>query len=237
MQQNNGATQKVGVFRQFANQLASQIVEQMCQEYEREVSQLYNDVTMYRNELSRCAELLGHQLHREKQLHGLLGGMFDNHGNMAGVMHSAASMKGEEMNQKLHELVDNLTNQHGSVLSSTIDGVNQAHSVVQQHHQSAKQLQEQTITAEHEFNRICQLLQRPVIEERAPAATMAYLPPSPKNLGPPRPGNMMGNRTPPGTPRGQYANYGSQPMVSIGSTSTIQPNQSAMSPASVRMGF
>lgn len=191
--------QKITAFRDFASQLAAQVVEQLCQEFEREVSTLYNDVTLYRNELTRCAELLGHQLGREKQLHQLLANLAEHHQNVAGQINVLAGQS--PSNAQLHDMVDAMTGHHSDILNSTLSGVNQAHGVASSHAESAKQLQQQTITAEHEFNRIVQMLQQPAITERAPDPTYASIPVGGSRLSPPpvapRPAVQIGNRTPP----------------------------------------
>merc|ERR1712048_1030740 len=59
--------------------------------------------------------------------------------------------------------------------------------------QKAMEMKNETITAEHEFNRIIQLLQQPMITEVMPQATMAPIP----QLGN-SPQNMNGYRSPTG---------------------------------------
>lgn len=193
--------QKVTAFRAFAGQLAAQVVEQLCQEYEREVAQLFNDVSMYRNELTRCAELLGHQLGRERQLHEMLEKVANHQTDVAS---SAQYLAQQSPNaQQLHDLVEHVSGQYAGLMNSALQGVSQAHTVAAQHAESAKQLQEPMISAENEFTRICSLLQQPTIEERAPAPTVAVLPGSsagkvrmsPALAAPPA--LQTGGRTPP----------------------------------------
>jgi len=166
--------QKVGAFRDFATQLALQVVEQLCVEYEREVSQLYNDCLVYRHELERVAALLGAQLLRERELHNMLEKMADHQGNIA----SSAQMLAQQSpnSQQLHELVDQLVAQHQGILGSTLQGMSQAHSVAHAHAAHAKQLQEPLISAENELVRITSMLQTPMINEVTPAPTVAQLP-------------------------------------------------------------
>eukprot|EP00928_Gymnodinium_smaydae_P097587 TRINITY_DN8882_c0_g1_i1.p1 TRINITY_DN8882_c0_g1~~TRINITY_DN8882_c0_g1_i1.p1 ORF type:complete len:262 (+),score=47.80 TRINITY_DN8882_c0_g1_i1:85-870(+) len=173
MQQNH-ANQKIAAFREFATQLTVQVVEQLCTEYEREVSVMYSDLVTYRTELERVAELLGHQLGRERQLHEMLTTMGDVHSSMVAQMEGIVQ---QSPNVKVvHDMVDALQGQQVSVINSTLSGMSEAQTVASTHAQQASMLKEQTITAEHEFNRIMQLLQTPLIPKQMPAPTMAMVP-------------------------------------------------------------
>mmetsp|Transcript_11789 Transcript_11789/g.21469 ORF Transcript_11789/g.21469 Transcript_11789/m.21469 type:complete len:233 (+) Transcript_11789:42-740(+) len=66
---------KVRAFRDFATSLATQLVEQLCAEFEREVQYLYGDCAAYRGELGRVATLLSDQVQREKVLHEMMASM------------------------------------------------------------------------------------------------------------------------------------------------------------------
>mmetsp|Transcript_21751 Transcript_21751/g.49504 ORF Transcript_21751/g.49504 Transcript_21751/m.49504 type:complete len:249 (+) Transcript_21751:43-789(+) len=66
---------KVRAFRDFATSLATQLVEQLCAEFEREVQYLYGDCSAYRGELGRVANLLSDQVQREKVLHEMMASM------------------------------------------------------------------------------------------------------------------------------------------------------------------
>lgn len=169
--------QKVETFRNFAGQLAAQLTEQLCQEYEREVAVMVNDVNTYRNELCRCAELVGLQLGRERQLHGMLEKVADHQTNIASSAQNLAYQS--PSSRDLHDLVDQVSEQYAGVMNSALMGVSEAHNVAAQHAQTAKQLQEPMISAENEFARICQLLAAPEIEARLPEP-MVEAPPSPK---------------------------------------------------------
>lgn len=94
--------QQVQVFQSFVNELAAQFLEKLSEEYEREVAVLFNDVSMYRSELTRCAELLGHQLKRERQLHGMLEKAADLQTNVASSAHNVAAQH-VESSQRLQE--------------------------------------------------------------------------------------------------------------------------------------
>eukprot|EP00403_Amphidinium_massartii_P017851 CAMPEP_0178414790 /NCGR_PEP_ID=MMETSP0689_2-20121128/23217_1 /TAXON_ID=160604 /ORGANISM="Amphidinium massartii, Strain CS-259" /LENGTH=203 /DNA_ID=CAMNT_0020036089 /DNA_START=55 /DNA_END=662 /DNA_ORIENTATION=- len=70
---------KIQAFRDFATQLCMQVVEQLCQEYEREVHVMYGDIVQYRGELGRVADLLQGQIQREKQLHEMMETILGHH--------------------------------------------------------------------------------------------------------------------------------------------------------------
>jgi len=63
---------RIAAFRDFAATIASQVVEQLAQEFEREVTMMFQDIMAYRSELGRVVDLLGQQVEREKALHQLM---------------------------------------------------------------------------------------------------------------------------------------------------------------------
>lgn len=162
---------KMGAFRDFASSLAGQLVEQVCQEFEREVSVMYNDLVIYRGELERLAELLGAQLNREKDLHMRLGQM--------GELHSASVAQIEQLARQqpdtgmLHDLVEQMHSGHLSVTSAHLNGANQSQMAASNHVQQAQELQKPLYSAETEYNRIVQLLSQPLIPGASPAPTGA----------------------------------------------------------------
>jgi hypothetical protein len=166
-----GEVPRVTAFRNFANQLFSSALEQLCTEFEREVSTLSNDVQMYRSELNRCAELLGHQLGRERQLHSMLEKVADHQTSIASSAQRLVQQQSSLPPQHLHELVDRVHQQYGEMMNEAIGGVHQAHSLTNQHLETARQMHEPLVSAENEFARICQLLQVPTISERSPTPT------------------------------------------------------------------
>jgi len=179
--------QKIEAFRGFAAQLAGQVVEQLCQEFEREVSVMWNELVQYRNELGRVAELLGSQLHRERQLHDMLGTMAEQHSNLATSAQLAAQKSPNS--KQLHEMVDAIFGQQNSAVRNTLDGVSQAYSISQSHAQAAAQLQEPLLSAEGEFNRLMQILATPMIPGQAAVttATVSQTPPmTPSQMTPRR---------------------------------------------------
>lgn len=180
-QQATGA--KIDAFRQFASTLAVQVVEQMCGEFEREVSTMWNDVVAYRIELERVAELLGHQLHREKTLHEMMQNMGEIQSSM--VAQAEGLTRNQPDVKSIHDMVAQLHEQHVNVVNSTLSGMSQAQTVATSHAMQAKQLEEPMISAEVEFNRIMQLLQVPLVPGAMPSVTMAQVPQ--QNGAPPRP--------------------------------------------------
>jgi len=150
---------KVTAFRQFASNLLTQLMEQLCSEFEREVSQMTEDVVLYQAELARCGELLAHQLGRERQLHGMLENIAGNTGNLAASAGELGkSGSNESFRRQMHEMVEQLFGHSTHLLSNTVNGVNEAHSVAYNHLALAKELQNQTQNAENELNRIMALL-------------------------------------------------------------------------------
>lgn len=187
--------QKVNAFREFAAQLAAQVVEQMSTEFEREIATLYNDVMMYRGELTRVAELLGHQLGRERQLHLMMEKMHEHSTNIASSTQYLTSQSTNA--QQLHDVLDQVLGQQKGQIAGTLSGVNQLHSNVERQLSQAKQMSTDLITAENEFSRITQLLQTPAVPSVAPAPTVALV--SGHQTAPSRPA-WKGNMTPPASP-------------------------------------
>eukprot|EP00929_Paragymnodinium_shiwhaense_P102889 TRINITY_DN66115_c0_g2_i1.p1 TRINITY_DN66115_c0_g2~~TRINITY_DN66115_c0_g2_i1.p1 ORF type:complete len:309 (+),score=45.06 TRINITY_DN66115_c0_g2_i1:93-929(+) len=158
---------KVEAFRSFASQLAGQVVEQLCQEFEREVAIMFEDILQYREELRRVADLLGSQLHRERQLHDMLETMAGHHANIHEAAHIAARQ--QPGTAALHDLVDQLFGQHQAALGSTLKGADTARSIAETHAMSSSQLQEPLISAENEYTRIMQLLSVPLVPDASPS--------------------------------------------------------------------
>mmetsp|Transcript_2682 Transcript_2682/g.6804 ORF Transcript_2682/g.6804 Transcript_2682/m.6804 type:complete len:253 (+) Transcript_2682:191-949(+) len=178
-------TEKIQAFRIFANQLAAQVVEQLCSEYEREVSALWNDVVQYRNELGRLAELLGGHIHRERNLHEMLDALAGHQVSVANTAQMAAQQSPNS--KQLHDMVDQLFGQQHAVMNTALQGVSQARAAAETHVLSARQLQEPLVNAENEYNRIIQMLSQPSIVPQAPAPTSAPVPRTPPMTpGPPQ---------------------------------------------------
>jgi len=198
--------QKIQAFRDFASQLASQVVEQLCVEYEREMSQMWNDLLMYRNELDRVAQLLGSQLEREKKLHGVIEQMV---GHSAGVHEQAKYMASQQPQNsgQLHQWLEQFMGQHADILNQTVTGVGQANQVLMGHAANANQMKQEAITAENEFMRIVNLLRQPLVSNAMPAPTVAAIPGSVKfnqsgMYGSPPPSGALTPGPPMGPPMG-----------------------------------
>merc|ERR1712232_598149 len=139
-----------------------------------EVSVMTNDLMMYRNELARVAELLAHQLGRERQLHGMLETMAGHHATLASSTMQAASQQPDK--DQLHNMVEAMFGQHQNNLQATFQGMSQANEISQHHASQANQLKEPMINAENELNRILQMLGSAPIQNVTPAPTTAVVP-------------------------------------------------------------
>jgi len=198
--------QQIQAFRNFASQLATQVVEQMCTEYEREMSAIWNDACMYRAELERVEQLLGMQLEREKKLHGTIEEMLGHSNHMHEQCKNMASQS--PGSDQLKQWVDQFTSQNANHLSQTVAGVSQANQVLNQQAAHANGLKQESISAEHEFVRIANLLKQPLVTSATPSPTVGVVP-----------GSVVRNTD----------QYGS---MAPGSGSMIKPMQSYGPPAS-----
>lgn len=152
--------EKIEAFRHFAGQLASQVVEQLCIEFEREVATLWNDVVIFRTELERVEELLGAQLQREKKLHGVIEQMLHHSANLHDRAQNLA--KQQPRSEQMRDWVDEFMVQHSNILKQTVAGVGQATRVLSAHAANAHQLKADAVTAENEYARIANLLSQPL---------------------------------------------------------------------------
>lgn len=186
--------QKVAAFKDLASSLASQIVDQLTGEFEREVTILYTDLANYRSELARVTELLGQQLGRERQLHEMLETMSSHHTTITSQAQQVAAQ--QPNSKEIHEMVDRMVGQQSSIINTTLQGMNQAHSVAQSHAAQAKLLQEPMVDAEAEFSRIMQILQ----SQTGPGPMTSAVPPQlpPRTFPAPQP--PRGSQTPPVSP-------------------------------------
>lgn len=213
MAQQQQSAVKVQAFRQFAMQLLSQVTEQLCAEFEREVNVLSEDVVLYRAELARCGDLLASQLGREKQLHGMLANIAGNTGSLV----AQASEVGQKHSQidnvktQMHDMVEQMFGHSTNLIQTTIGGVSEAHTVAHSHLSDARELQNQSMTAENELNRIMALLSQPPVSGVNPGPTVAALPQIPQQQSPAYPQVQA-----PNYPQIQYA---APPMQFQGSSS------------------
>jgi len=163
--------QKIQAFRVFASQLASQVVEQLCGEYEREMSTMWNGLLQYSAELGRVAQLLGAQLEREKKLHGVIEQIIGHSSNA----HHQATMLAQQGpgSEELQHYLAQVLGKHTEIMNQT---VGQANQMLAGHAVSANSLKQESITAEHEFTRIVKLLEQPLMSTEMPAPTIAMVP-------------------------------------------------------------
>lgn len=191
--------QKIEAFRNFASQLASQVTDQLCHEYEREVSQMWNELVMYRTELERVEQLLGAQLEREKKLHGVIEEMVAHSSNLNDhTNHLATQQPGK--NDQLHNFLDHFTGRHSDILQQTLNGVGQANQVLSSQAAHANNMKQESVTAEHEFERIANLLQQPIESIQAPRPLVSTVPSSGRVVSSPMLGSPMRSMTPPRSP-------------------------------------
>ncbi|CAL1149847.1 unnamed protein product [Cladocopium goreaui] len=200
MERHQQVPVKVTAFRQFASNLVTQLMEQLCVEFEREVSTLTEDLVLYQAELARCGELLAHQLGRERQLHGMLENIAGNTGNLAASAGELGkSGSNEAFRRQMHELVEQLFGHSTHLLSNTVNGVNEAHSVAYNHLTLAKELQNHAQNTEQELNRIMSLLgASPVVSTPRSEISQAKAIPVPTH---PVQTLTTGSPFPPGMPR------------------------------------
>merc|ERR1712087_426155 len=111
--------------------MGGQVVEQLCQEYEREVGVIDAELWQYRTELERTAELLGQQLGHTKELHAMLAQVGDVHSGMVAQMEG---LKKQEPDARIvHDMMEQFHNQHTSVQQSTLSGMSTAAQEADEH--------------------------------------------------------------------------------------------------------
>lgn len=163
--------QKIQAFRQFASQLAQQVTEQLCAEFEREVGQVFEEAVQYRDELARVLVLLEQELDRQKKLHSVIEGM-NGHASQLHEHAKNLASKNPGQGDELMHWFDKFTGMHLNLLNDTANGVAQGHGQIQNLAGQAGQLKNESITTEHEFTRIATLLHQPLIPT-APGVGMA----------------------------------------------------------------
>jgi len=196
--------QKMDAFRDFAQQIAGQVVDQMCAEFEREVQTLWNDVLMYRNELDRVSKLLGMQIERENKLHGAIEQMVGFFPNVVNQTQQMTAQRPDSL--QLHRLLEEHMGKHAELLNQTVAGMGQASALLQQHAANTAQWKKETLSAESEFQRIEQLLASPPVSSAMPSPLGTTKPNMPVT---PRSGSVtfssvpgsVNIRPPPGSPQ------------------------------------
>jgi len=168
--------QKMGPLKNWATQIATDMIQRIFQEFEREAGIAFDEVTQMRAELVRVSELLEGQMQREKELHALLESL---HGHMAGAgAHAMGSMqdKGGPDLRQLHMLLDQAVqanSQQDTTQADVFARLEHALAQADGHSNHAKNLKQQSVTTEHELTRIKKLLAMPnpsSLPGRTPAA-------------------------------------------------------------------
>ncbi|CAE7353632.1 tvaII [Symbiodinium natans] len=193
---------RVNAFRNFM----AQVCEQVCIEFEREVTQMSEDILMYRGELARCADLLAFQLGKEKQYHNMLENIADNTTTLIGKSaelgqkHDAHEPLREQMNQ----IMDIIMNTHKDVHAGHGVAHNDHRQLVESHLLTSAQLQNQAEAVQAELDNIMKVLNVPVVAyTKAPAlpspaapvkTSSPYMPYSPPQANNPQsPGMSLGS--------------------------------------------
>jgi len=156
---------KVSAFRQFM----ANVSEQVCQEFEREVSQLSEDIVKYRGELARCADLLAFQLGKEKQYHNMLENICQNtsvlvgRSGEVGQKHSGNEDAKRQMQQMLEDMFNGSAGHHAG-FHEEIDGHRQ---MSEQHLMTSRELQDQSSAVQKELDNILETLKMPPVSYTA----------------------------------------------------------------------
>ncbi|CAJ1401430.1 unnamed protein product [Effrenium voratum] len=152
---------RVNAFRGFM----SQVCEQVCMEFEREVTQMSEDILMYRGELAKCADLLAYQLGKEKQYHNMLENIAGNTSTLIGKSselgqkHSATEPLREQMNQLMEAMFNTHKDAHYGHA-----GIHDEHrQMVESHLMTSAQLQNQAEAVQAELDSIMRVLSVPVV--------------------------------------------------------------------------
>eukprot|EP00930_Biecheleria_cincta_P098316 TRINITY_DN89985_c0_g1_i1.p1 TRINITY_DN89985_c0_g1~~TRINITY_DN89985_c0_g1_i1.p1 ORF type:complete len:282 (+),score=50.93 TRINITY_DN89985_c0_g1_i1:87-932(+) len=180
---------KVNAFRSFCVQIMTQVTEQLCVEFEREVRQLSEDVIRYRGELARCADLLAFQLGQEKQYHNMLSNIAGNTSVLAGRVSEVGQKHSsqEQVKQQMHDLLEQMFHGGKGALAESFGGIEEHRQMAETHLMTSSQLQNQSEAVRKELDNILSTLQLPPVTYReAPPVVV------------PGPG-----QTPPATPPGR----------------------------------
>jgi hypothetical protein len=188
---------KVSAFRAFM----MNITEQLCQEFEREVSQMSEDIVKYRGELARCADLLAFQLGKEKQYHEMLENVCSNtqvlvgRSGEVGQKHSGNEDQKRAMMQMIDDMFDGSSGMHGGIHSH----IDEHRYLAEQHLMSSSELQNQSKAVQQELDNILEALKMPPVSYNVPPVVMgpSMMGGQQQYGGAPKYGAA---RSPPGTP-------------------------------------
>lgn len=154
-------TPKVNAFRSYC----MQVVDQLCTEFEREVSQMTQDIVRYRGELARCADLLAYQLGKEKQYHNMLENIAGNSSTLVGKAaevgqkHSA----NENVKMQMHQMLEQMFEGGKGVYAEGFGTLDEHRQIAETHLQTSAELQNQSIAIQKELDNILQALQIPPV--------------------------------------------------------------------------
>eukprot|EP00930_Biecheleria_cincta_P001596 TRINITY_DN102730_c0_g1_i1.p1 TRINITY_DN102730_c0_g1~~TRINITY_DN102730_c0_g1_i1.p1 ORF type:complete len:260 (+),score=52.82 TRINITY_DN102730_c0_g1_i1:88-867(+) len=160
----------VRAFRQFM----AQIAEQVCQEFEREVRQMSEDIVKYRGELARCADLLAFQLGKEKQYHGMLENICSNtsvlvgRSSEVGQKHSGNEDTKRAMQQMLEDMFNGSIGAHGGFHGD----IDEHRQLAESHLMTSSELQNQSAAVQKELDNILETLKMPPVSYAAPPAVV-----------------------------------------------------------------
>ncbi|CAE7613856.1 unnamed protein product [Symbiodinium natans] len=179
-------TPKVNAFRSFC----MQVVDQLCIEFEREVSQMTQDITMYRGELARCADLLAFQLGKEKDYHTMLDNIANNTNVLVGKAQEVGQKHSghEPMKQQMHQMLEQMFEGGRGALADSFGSLDEHRMLAEKHLMSAAELQSGSQAIQKELDNIMQTLQVPPVSYRD----------APVMMGPSSLQGMQGGRPPQG---------------------------------------
>lgn len=157
-----------------------QVVDQLCHEFEREVSQMTQDIVRYRGELARCADLLAFQLGKEKQYHNMLENIAGNSSTLVGKAaevgqkHSA----NEGVKMQMHQMLEQMFEGGKGVYAEGFGTLDEHRQIAETHLQTSAELQNQSAAIQKELENILQALQIPPVSYSNAPAIMQPMQPS-----------------------------------------------------------
>jgi len=157
---------KVNAFRAFMANLS----EQVCQEFEREVSQMSEDIVKYRGELARCADLLAFQLGKEKQYHNMLENICGNTAVLVGRSSEVGQKHSgnEDSKRAMMEMMEDMCNGSAGLHGGFHNEINEHRQMTEQHLMSSSELQNQSAAVQKELDNILETLKMPPVTYAAP---------------------------------------------------------------------
>lgn len=157
---------RVNAFRQFM----ANIAEQVCQEFEREVRQMSEDIVKYRGELARCADLLAYQLGKEKQYHGMLENICNNTSTLVGKSSEVGQKHSgnEDAKRQLQQMLEDMFNSPGAAHGLLHNEMDEHRQLSEQHLMTSGELQNQSAAVQKELDNILEALKMPPVSYTAP---------------------------------------------------------------------